>query len=246
MPSTLEVVLDIAIATITTSYFAVKFLLKKQADIYFAKNLERFRSELQLIAKQVEFDHTRKTVAFNLFFQKKHDSYFKFYDLITEANGLVHSLYGLRREKPIETMVIQDIAATMKLRGVSPATISEYMRRISGEGIDAVKDDLGKFMRSIEFEKAEMACREAKNHLILSRLYFDNALFDMSSKMCNELLYLHIEYRSGFEMPGSGNKEMQEQHIASFDNLFMEVLKRMQSELGVGYFEAKEGETVDT
>ena len=69
MPSALETIATIAILTIPSCYLAVKFFLKKEAKIFFDKRLELFKSDLRLLTKQVEFDYTRKTVAFNIFFE---------------------------------------------------------------------------------------------------------------------------------------------------------------------------------
>lgn len=153
-----------------------------------------------------------------MFFEKKHESYFKFYDQVTNAIGLVYSLYGYRRETPIDMMRIPDIERTLKNSGCSEALVADYMDRIERQGLDSVGDDLRKLMRSIEFDKAERACVEAKNHLIISRLYFEHSLFEVCSSLCRDLLFQHIEYRTAFDSPGSGNLEKQKEQTAKIDS----------------------------
>jgi hypothetical protein len=234
----IETIITVAVLTLPTCYLAVKFLFRKEADLYFQKRLEQFRADLKLLTQQAEFDYSRKISVFNIFFQKKHDSYFKFYDLITHAIGSVHSLFGFRRETPIEMMRVPDIERTLKNCGCSDALVADYMDRIKRLGLDAVSDDLRKLMRSIEFDKAERDCVKAKNHLIIFRLYFEPSLFDVCSTLCRDLLFLHLEFREAFEAPGSGSAEKQKDLKDKIDSGLEEVIRLMQAELRVGYFES--------
>jgi len=233
----IDTIIAVAVLTVPTCYLVVKFLFRKEVDLYFQKRLEEFRTDLKLLTQQAEFDYSRKVAAFNIFFEKKHDNYFKFYDLATNAIGLVYSLYGFRRETPIDMMRIPDIERTLKDRGCSETLVADYMGRIERLGLHAVSDDLKKLIRSIEFDKAERACVEAKNHLIISRLYFEPSLFGVCSSLCRDLLFLHIDYRTSFDAPGSGNPEKQKEQTAKIDSGLEEVIRLMQAELGVGYFE---------
>jgi len=237
MPLFWETLGEVAIIAVPTCIFAVKYLLKKEANIFFDKRLEQYKAELKLFAKQAEFDFSRKEVAFNVFFNKKHDCYFQFYDLVSKANGAVRSLVGFRKDTPINMMRTPDIEITLKNQGFSDALVSDYMERIEKNGLNSVSEDLRKLMRSAELHTAERVCWEAKNHLIVSRLYFDNSLFKTCIDLCNQLLFLQSDYEIGFQVLGGSNPDNQKEYIANIDRMTEEVIAFMQNELSVGYFQ---------
>lgn len=237
MSSFIEIAVGLIILVLPTCYLVMKFLSKKYVDNYFNQRLEKYRSELKMFEKQLEFNYSKKGVAFGIFFNKKHESYITYYDLISKANGQVRSLYGFRKVASIELMKVQDIAETMRNAGCSEAITSDYVDRIEKQGISAVKDDINKMLRSFEFNSAENACYSAKNHLILSRLYFDKALYDLCISLSFELHSLHSNYEISFQIPGSANLEEQKKHIQNIDQKMEEIIPLMQAELGVGYFE---------
>ncbi len=198
--------------------------------------IERLRSELQLVTKQTEFNFSRKGTAFNIFFNKKHDSYLTFYDLVTKANGMVVSLYGFRKTTPIQYLKIEDLVERMLRAGISAAIVADYKEKVIKNGIDSVKQDIDKLLTYSEFNDAEKACYEAKNLLILSRLYFDESLYQTSLSMCNDLLFLYNEYEMSLQLPGAGDSEKQKQYIQNINSNLDKVIEMMQSELSVGYF----------
>jgi hypothetical protein len=233
----MDSIITAILVTVPFCFVATRFFIRKETDLFFDKRLEQFRTELKMLTKQAEFDYSRKTSAFNIFFEKKHECYFKFYDHVTNAIGLLYSLYGFRRETPIDMMRIQDIERTLKNSGCSDALVADYLERIERQGLDAVGPALVKLMRSIEFDKAEMACVEAKNNLIISRLYFEPSLYEICSTLCKDLLIQHIEYRTAFDAPGFGNSEKQKVLTDKINYGIEEIIRLMQAELGVGYFE---------
>jgi hypothetical protein len=206
--------------------------LKAKSDVA----IERLRNELQLVTKQTEFNFSRMGIAFDIFFNKKHDSYVTFYDLISKANGKVISLYGYRKIVPIQYMKTDDIVDKMQRAGISTALVSEYKERIVKDGIDSVKEDIEKLLRRCEFNDAEKACYEAKNHLILSRLYFDETLFQLSLSMSNDLLLLYREYEIPLQLSGAVNMDKQKQYIENINSSLEKVIELMRTELSVGYF----------
>jgi hypothetical protein len=237
MSSFIEIAVGLIILVLPTCYLVMKFLSKKYVESYFNQRLEKYRSELKMFEKQLEFNYSKKGVAFGIFFNKKHESYVTYYDLISKANGQVRSLYGFRKVASIELMKVQDIAETIRNAGYSEAITSDYVDRIEEQGISAVKDDINKMLRTSEFNSAENTCYAAKNHLILSRLYFDKTLYDLCISLSFELLSLHSGYELSFQLPGSANLEEQKKHTQNIDQKMEEIIPLMQAELGVGYFE---------
>jgi hypothetical protein len=238
MSQVIATAITVATTTVAIIVFVFKEFLKKKLNEYFDSRLEKYKAELKLLARQVEFDYSRKEVAFSLFFTKKHEAYIKFYDLVTNANGVLRSLYGYSKATPIEMMRTPDIADTMKKRGCSEALIADYIQRIEKHGIDSVEKDLNQLMRSIDFSDAERACWDAKNYLIVSRLYFDKDLYDIVISLCNEMLFLQSDYEMAFTVRGGGNREEQKKYIKNIDQKLEDTIRFMQTELGVGYFNA--------
>jgi hypothetical protein len=206
--------------------------LKEKSDAA----IERLRNELQLVIKQTEFNFSRKVVAFDVYFNKKHDSYITFYDLISKAHGMVVSLYGFRKDVPIESMKTDTIIERMQQAGIPASIIEEYKVKLIGDDVGGVLKDITKMIRWCEFNDAEKACYKAKNHLILSRLYFDEELFRISLDMCNNLLYLYNEYEMSLRLPGAGNSDNQKNYIQNINSGIDNVIEAMKTELSVGYF----------
>jgi hypothetical protein len=139
-----------------------------------------------------------------------------------------------------------DFIVIMNKENFPQGKIDEVMTtwKMSGKA-NAIKV-LDKYLRLMEFQKAEAAVYKARNHHFLSQLYLSDEVEKMSLEFLNKLHSVFIDYEMIYEMQGISSfgdisKISDSAAIIKIevDSILDNITKQMQSELSIGYYKQK-------
>jgi flagellar biosynthesis regulator FlbT len=110
------------------------------------------------------------------------------------------------------------------------------------KAIEALK----KYLRMIEFIKAESAVTEARNFHFLSQLYLSDEVGKMTIEFLNKLHAVYVGYKMVNDMQGISDvkeisqiSEPAELKKEEATALLEKVVKQMRSELSIGYYHSE-------
>jgi len=232
-----------------TIFAGFKFLLSKvidsyfkRTDFYFAKQLEKYKRDLQDISEQTKFEYQRKLSDFNLYTTKKHEHYIKLYEEILNAYSYTLQLASALKLMPSYSGYNEDdISEHLKKLLLPKGKIDDLVALWKRDRTQAERE-IREYVKFKEEFDAENAINQMKNIYLKSQLYLSPPLLIKLKDLNNQLFDLFINCKSEFgeqkERALRYEKSLKLKEI--IDKHFEEIVDIMKGELSVGYYSPKD------
>ncbi len=231
-------------ASVTTLLF---FLLRKyfgsKIDLASKKSLAEHQQKLDLVGESAKLNFQRKIQDFSLYNSKKHEKYIELHKLFLEAQSRLLGLYGLRSRPSFVEYSEDDLRKKMETEGFVSGKIDEVLEIIRTVGRDEGIGKMRKYLRMIEFQKAERSIQQVQNFYWISKLFFSDNIDRKSDellKIMNELNSYYITYMDTPPTDIQERKDYRENTSVlekNINELINEIIVSLKEELSVGYYE---------
>jgi hypothetical protein len=216
----------------------LKLAVNKFIDTQFNKRLETHKSELQLILETNKFDFQRKMSDFNLYTNKRHESYMNIYDMYLRADGEIRGLMGLRSLPDYREFGREDLEKRLRSFNLLENVINDFLQKwdVATSHTDKTQlhREINDYIKKIEPKIAKNKLSEAKNYYLTRRIY-------LSEEVCNLLESLTTNlsnYAIGVEFLFNGNIPFTDRQSIDLliTNDFSQLQTKMTTELQAGYY----------
>lgn len=216
----------------------MKVAVNKFIDTRFNKRLETHKSELQLILETNKFDFQRKMSDFNLYTNKRHESYMNIYDMYLRADGAIRGLMGLRSLPDYSEYGREDLEKRLRSFNLLENVIIDFLQKwdVATNYNDKTQlhREINDYIKKIEPKIAKNKLSEAKNYYLTRRIYLseevNNLLESLTINLSNYANGVEFLFDSNIPFTNKQNIDL------LITNDFSQLQTQMATELQAGYY----------
>lgn len=229
----------------TLLFFLLRKYFSSKIDLATQKSFAAYKQKLSIVSETAKLDLQKKMQDFNLYTSKKHEKYMEYHKLLLLAESNVNGLYGFKQEPTYEEYNDVDLRRIMKESGFPQGKIEEIFKIIYSKEREQAIKEMKKFLRLIEFQKANRAVIEAKNYYWTSKLYFSDEIDKLTINFISLLNEIYGINEMLYDWPHGDSKEKLKYSKKSrelkkkTDKLLLQIISQMKTELSIGYYEQK-------
>jgi hypothetical protein len=211
--------------------------------LYINKTIEsRVSLHYQKQIDEFKFDLERKKISFNLYLEKKHNSYPEIFQKMVEADSKVKGIMGMQHYPDLSKYSEYDLKIFLES--------IEFQKSAKDNILDIFKTDfrhaqteLTKILRIVRYYDAKNSIHELNNSFWYNQLYFPNELVDILEKYKTSLLKLYYNYELVSPLYNITDRDERirlnnenEELLSQINILFKEIESLIKKEMSIGYY----------
>lgn len=220
------------------------YLIKKSIDHGLSKNLEKYKQDLKDISENKKFDYQRKLTDFNLYTTKKHESYIKLYDALSNANSsIIYLTSPLRERDSYDWCNREDIVDHLKKLNLPKGKTDEILETWDNDK-ESAKNEIRRCVTLKEELDTDNSVFALKKAYFDAQLYLSSELLKSIDHLIKNYFSLSLDAKSEYRdsLPPKERKEWRgniKSTLEETQKSYTRILDLMRIELSVGYYKSE-------
>lgn len=165
----------------------------EEVKSFFLSKLELEKKEINIEIEKVKLEQNQQYKNYELFIEKRHESYPELFKLIELSNGYIRRLRGFRRLLTFDNVSKLDIETYMNEKLFTNYDIQKILQIWDTNRIEAIQT-LNHRLRKVEYEEAFEKYIEAADYYFFNQLYLSESVESICNKLKDDLHALWVNY----------------------------------------------------